>query len=272
MALASEANSLLRAHRNDEALAAGRLLLAANPEDRPAVWIMADAYRAKGQYEEALPYFLRCDEYNRQGLRGDPGVQDSISCLYWFMGDRPKAISIMRALVAGFLDGTYCYGDLAGAVTEGLLLYAMGVSARDEEAIAFALKYLRNRVKRKAIRNWPGPVARYYLGQLEFTDVLIAATGMPDVANAIWIAKTDLLKRRQLCAALFHDGIKSRAEGFEDHCMFRMRECFSLEDPIIESEWYLARYEVEQAAEKANGSEDANFVAPALIPNPNDGN
>jgi hypothetical protein len=30
-----------------------------------------------------------------------------------------------------------------------------------------------------------------------------------------------------------------------------MRECYALEDPLIEPEWYLARHEVEQAATKA---------------------
>jgi hypothetical protein len=30
--------------------------------------------------------------------------------------------------------------------------------------------------------------------------------------------------------------------------MARMRQCFALEDPLIELEWYLARYEVQHAA------------------------
>jgi hypothetical protein len=30
-----------------------------------------------------------------------------------------------------------------------------------------------------------------------------------------------------------------------------MRECYALENPLIEQEWYLARYEVEQAGGKS---------------------
>ncbi|HSV22856.1 MAG TPA: hypothetical protein VLJ17_07480 [Xanthobacteraceae bacterium] len=34
-----------------------------------------------------------------------------------------------------------------------------------------------------------------------------------------------------------------------------MRECLSLEIPLIEPEWYLVRYEVEHADEVASGNE-----------------
>src|SRR5262249_28494371 len=37
---------------------------------------------------------------------------------------------------------------------------------------------------------------------------------------------------------------KSRARGDETHCLARMRE---LENPVVEQEWYLARYEVDRA-------------------------
>ena len=60
----------------------------------------------------------------------------------------------------------------------------------------------------------------------------------------VTIARDDLLSRRQLCVALFHDGVRSRANGAEHHCQARMRQCYELENPLIEAEWYLARFEV----------------------------
>jgi hypothetical protein len=91
------------------------------------------------------------------------------------------------------------------------------------------------------------PVARYVLGEMTWEDVLAAATGHRDLASATQRANDDLLSRRQLCASLFYDGVKRRAQGAEDQCLQRMEQCVALKDPLIEFEWYLARYEVEQA-------------------------
>ncbi len=57
-------------------------------------------------------------------------------------------------------------------------------------------------------------------------------------------AKAELGRRRRLTVALFHDGVRSRAQGGEERCLARMRECYALENPLLEQEWYLAQYEV----------------------------
>jgi len=59
-------------------------------------------------------------------------------------------------------------------------------------------------------------------------------------------------RRKRLCVALFHDGVKYRAQGDEAHCLARMRECYALENLLNEQEWYLARYEVEKVDGKAS--------------------
>ena len=60
------------------------------------------------------------------------------------------------------------------------------------------------------------------------------------------MARTDLLKRRFLCQALFYGACREREAGDEPACMKKMEECFHLENPIIEVEWYLARGEFNQ--------------------------
>jgi hypothetical protein len=137
---------------------------------------------------------------------------------------------------------------MAGGVEQGLLLYYMETTVSDPDAASFALKYLQNRTKRSAIRLWPGPLARNYLDELSFEEVLAEATGRRNLAEAVSLAEKDLLSRRQLCEALFHDGVRYRAHGTEELCMARMRQCYALEDPLIELEWYLARYEVQHTA------------------------
>jgi hypothetical protein len=209
---------------------------------------MAMALRAVGAYKDALPLFERSHEHERKRLPGHPGEQKDVSCVYWCLGDQTKAIKLMRELAEGILDRSINYGDMAGGVEQGLLLYYMATTANDRDSASFALKYLQNRAKRSAIRVWPGPLARYYLGEVSFEDVLAEATGQRDLADATSLAEKDLLSRRQLCEALFHDGVRSRAHGAEEQCMVRMRQCYALEDPLIELAWYLARYEVERAA------------------------
>jgi hypothetical protein len=171
-----------------------------------------------------------------------------ISCLYWFMGDHTKAIALMRGLVDGILDGSIQYStDIAGGMTQGLLLSYMGATANRPDQMKFALDYVRNRARKYFPDSWPNPVARYCLGEISFGALLAAATGQQELPQAIDVARVKLLSRRRLCVALFHDGVKSRIHGDEESCLTRMRECYALENPLIEHEWYLARYEVERA-------------------------
>jgi hypothetical protein len=244
------AYELWQAHRHLEAIAECRRRLAVDPEDFAAVGTLSRALLAARAYQEALLAMERfgADERQCKVAPGQSGRQLEIACLHWLMGHQLTAIMLMRGAVHGILDDSIKYGDAAGGVEQGLLLYYMGLTANDPDSVPFAIKYLRNRAKRAAIHVWPGPLARYCLGDLGFEEVLAAATGQRNLSDAINIARTDLLKRRQLVGALFHDGVKKREDGAEEQCMARMQECYALEDPLIELEWYLARHEMEQAS------------------------
>jgi len=254
------APELLASHRFDEAVAACQRVLSVNPSDFATMDRMALALRALARYQEALPWFERLDAHRKESkiAPGSPGRQMDISCLYWFLGNRRKAITLMRGLVDGILDGSIQYGDLAGGMQQGLLLYYMAVTERQPDQAACALAYMTNRINQlkrllpgTPIDYWPVPVARYYLGDLAFDELLVFATGQRELPGAFAAAQVKLMSRRKLCVALFHDGTKSRAQGAEEQCLSRMRECYALEDPLIEPEWYLARHEVEQAAAMA---------------------
>lgn len=256
-----DALDLLRSHKYPEAIAECRRRLASNPNDYGAMETMASALSALEQYKEAIPLLERVGAHSKECklTPGHPGQQLDISCLYWFLEDRPKAIALMRGLVDGILDGSIQYGDLAGGMKQGLLLYYMAVTERQPDQAACALDYMQNRINQLKrvlpglpVDYWPVPVARYYLGEIAFDDLLAFATGQRELPAATMAAGAKLLNRRRLCVALFHDGISRRARGAEDQCLTRMRECYALENPLIEPEWYLARYEVERAA--ANGT------------------
>ena len=251
---------LLRSHKYADAIAECRRRLAMNADDFGAMDTMASALRASGRYDEAIPLLERVGSRQKESKAtpGHPGRQEDISCLYWCLGDRQKAIALMRGLVDGIRDGSIQYGDLAGGMKQGLLLYYMAVTERRPGQAVCALDYMSNRINQLQrslpglpVDYWPVPVARYYLGELAFHELLVFAAGQRELSQATAAAHVKLMSRRKLCVALFHDGTRNRAQGAEDRCLARMRECYALEDPLIEPEWYLARHEVEQAAVKA---------------------
>jgi hypothetical protein len=245
---------LIWSHKYADAIHDLRRHLQSNPADMAATGWMANALRAAGDYREALVFFERRAEYRRQDKVANimtPGSAPwdiDIACLHWLCGDRAKAMQMMHGLAAGVLDGSIQYvSDAAGGVSRGLLLYYMAVSENKPEEMSFALGYLRDRIKQRMIQMWPCAVASYCLGDIPFAKVMEDVNEKIVTMPPIDPATLELGRRMRLCDALFHDGVKSRAQGNEAHCLARMRECAALENPVVEQEWYLARYEVDKA-------------------------
>ena len=239
-----DAYDLMIGQRYAEAITEYRKLLEHNQDDWAAVGGLSTCLMAAGAYAEALPWFRRMDEHERAGLPGHPGRKRNIACSYWCLDQWPAAMNLMRALVEGILDKSIEFGDLAGGVQQGLLLHYMGVTAKDSEAVAFSMAYLRRLSKKSSIDYWPGPLARYLLGEISFEAALAALAKESEVSKPLEAAQTDRLARRWVCVALFHDGIRHRIAGQEEFCMSRMQECVALRNSYLEPEWYLARYEV----------------------------
>jgi tetratricopeptide (TPR) repeat protein len=243
-----DAYELLKSHRYADSIREYRRQLELNPDDWAAIAGLIKPLMAVGAYAETLPLLYRLDEHERESLPGHPGSKRDLACSYWCLDQWPTAMKFMRGLVEGILDRSIEFGDLAGGVQQGLLLHYMGVTAKDKEAVAFSIAYLRRLSKKSSIDYWPGPLARYMLEEISFDEVLAALSKRLKVSDPLEAALTDILARRWVCVALFHDGIRHRVAGQEELCMGRMQECFGLENPFIEPEWYLARYEVARAA------------------------
>jgi hypothetical protein len=251
------AEELIKAHGYAEAISQLQHALASNPGDMDSVYKMAYALRAKGDYAEALPFFDRLATHHREDkiastmTPGSAAWQIDIACLHWLSNDRSKATLLMHGLAAGILDGSVKYAsDAAGGMNQGLLLYYMGVTANVPEEVSFAEDYLRNRVDylKKVMRGsfgdiWPCRVAQYLLGEVGFETVMESVNSQPD-SLLLTEAKAENGRRRRLSVALFHEGVRGRAQGHEDHCLARMVECYGLGYPIPSQEWYLGRYEV----------------------------
>jgi hypothetical protein len=266
--------ALMRSRKYAEAIPDLRQHLSRNPNDVAAIEAIAKALRVNGEHNEALSFYERRAALRRQDKIANimaPGSAPwdiDISCLHWICGDHLKAIGLMHGLAAGILDGSINYAsDAAGGISQGLLLYYMSVSDKKSNEISFALRYLRDRIKRSPSQVWPCAVASYYLGDVTFAKVMEDVKDVDSQARLapfVEPATLELGRRKRLCVALFHDGVRSRAHGDETHCLARMRECYALENPVNEQEWYLARYEVKKAGVRDNVR--ADNTAPQVLP------
>lgn len=242
---------LIKSGRYSEVIANLQRDLARNPEDIAAIEGMALALRAKGDYRASLSFFERLaahrgsDEAANLLAPGSAAWRIDTACLYWLSEDRSKALHLMHGLAAGILDGSIGYGDAAGGMSQGLLLlFYMATTSKLPAEASFALDYLRDRIRRLLGQIWPAPVAQYYLDDISFDVVMEAVNRQPNLTGSLAAAKQEVGRRRRLCVALFHAGVKCRSQGDEERCLSFMRECYGLENPLIEQEWYLARFEV----------------------------
>ena len=176
---------------------------------------MAVVLRAKGDYEESLRFFRRLadqresDETAKRLAPGNPAWRIHVACLHWLSRNRDKAVAPMRALAAGILDGSIKYGDAAGGMSQGLLLYHKAIASSLPTEASFALDYLKDRVKRNSGQKiWPTPVAQYYLGELSFDGVMDAVNRLPTLTGPLAAEQRELSLRRRQCVALFHGGVK----------------------------------------------------------------
>jgi hypothetical protein len=250
---------LILAHKYDEAIAGSRRQLLVNPADRAAIGWLSDALRFKGEYKEAIEWLERSDALRKEDKQfstaapGHPGSSLKIACLHWMLGDHSKAISQMHGLAAGILDSSIKYGDAAGGMKQGLLLYYMAITARETHEAAYALEYLRNRVLYVKTKPWPSPIAEYLLGDIAIESVLEEVERKPKLAVPDAAERIEKGRRFNLAEALFYDGVKSRVDGDEGRCLSRMREAYLLENQS--NEWFFARIEVQQAGQNADSPE-----------------
>ncbi len=243
-----DAKQLFRAYSFDEAASSYKDQLSKGFGDE---WANLDglgkALMASAKYAEAIPYLERVGQHERGVLAGAAGQDIPISVCHWVLGDREQGLKIIKALVVAVRDHVITYTDLAGGVSQGIILCYMAAALQRQDDVKLALKFLTDRAKNRIrITSWPGPAALLLLGKATFEESVQNATGAADVGQAKQIAEADLLKRRQLTNILFTAALERRLAGDEAKCGAYMAECASLTNPLIEYEWHLARKEVFQ--------------------------
>jgi hypothetical protein len=240
---------LVLEHRYEEGLKTYEQRLRQNPDDPAALGSHAMVLLCVGKsLERALEEFRRSSEMERRDLLKLGGKSRPylahIGAVLWLLGKQQEAIRTFRSGAEGILSGEIEFGDSAGGASHGLLLWYAGLTAGDKEAIAFARSYLRKLAKNKStIAHWPGPVVLQVLeGPPKDLMEDVYKTFLPE--EAARVASDDLLNRRRLVPVIFYSAVQERADGNEEKCLAKMRECFEIPNSVLEVEWYLARNEV----------------------------
>jgi len=242
MTNANSARELFTARRFEEAAAAYRKRLLEDPREK---WNnlagLAVSLMGAGQYAEAIPLLQQVSDHRISELPGSAGRREQISVCHWMIGDRQKALDIIRQLVLDVRDGTVTFTDFAGGVSQGLILCYMGITLRSIADVDLAMNYLKTLASRPRIKNWPGPAALFLLGGLTFGEAMKNAA---DEAQNKPEADQEGWKRRYLAPLFFAAGTERRMAGDEKGAQMFFKECADLINPLVEHEWYLAKGEV----------------------------
>jgi len=238
-----KAMDLLKNHDYLEAIEAFRQEVRDQP-NKNYYAAMGQAFLALRQFDDAFKSFKRDDEIESSRLKGNFPSLIKTGTALWLLGKRREAILEWHHAAEGILDGSIRYGDSSGGGTQGLLLWYGAVTMKDITERDYALEYLHKLAKKRVSAIcWPRPIVLMVLGEKSFEEVLEIGNGSVILSECVEKANTDLLKRRRLCQTLFYAACQKRQAGDEAGCVIKMRLCSNLENPIVESEWYLARGE-----------------------------
>jgi hypothetical protein len=144
------------------------------------------------------------------------------------------------------MDGTITHADISGGIGNGLLLWHAGVSLKRKDIIADTERFLKRASKRAKAQSMPGPLAQLVLHRKPIAEILQEKYGEGDINVLENSAASDPLLRRKLCQVLLCLATAKRLAGKESECRAIMRRCSSLENPLVQIEWFLARGEAEQ--------------------------
>lgn len=152
--------------------------------------------------------------------------------LHWVLSNRPHAILCWK-------DGLDCaYADFAGGISVPLLLFFASVREPTLCEMGLVHKILKKRLKRVVAMHWPGPLGRYVIGEITEAEIRQVAAEQVKPRNPQYRAEVD-----------FYTGVLRLQAGDRQGYFEFLRKCRDAvqECAIIPDEFYLARYELEQA-------------------------
>jgi hypothetical protein len=177
-----------------------------------------------GRFAEAATL---CDEimtrspYTIQGDFAFRGVCD------WARGRADDAVVAWQAAKRAQ------YVDAAGGLVPDLLLLFASIKRSDQALRASSEGSIMKRRKRTSMSNWPGPVGRFVIGELDEAGLLSA------------IAEPAVLRDRQSCQGEFYIAVMRLKRGDTAGYMeYLSRSCSHGPVALLEAEFHLADAEI----------------------------
>ena len=224
VAMTTSIRDLMASGRHDEAIAGLKTLLA--QKRLPHLLVsLGIAHLWKGDYASAGTHF---DDLIAEKPKWTATYYALSGAAKWCMEAPHHAIMTWRS-------GYKCaYGDGAGNMTIPLMLYFAAVRTNGLISLEEAEELLKSRLKHSFSKNWPGPLARYVLGEIPDADLEFRE--VDDSEDAVQI--------RRRVAYFFRGVVALRSgnrEGYREH----MCAAGAPIDPnnARNAMFYVARYE-----------------------------
>jgi hypothetical protein len=176
-------------------------------------------------------------------------LQLMLSGVQWLNGHAEEAVSSLQSRIQGLKDRSVIYTDPAGGGREGLILYYYGVRLDRASLIDSAHQWLKRLHKRKRFqfKAWPGPLVRWFFGDLDDAALLMKECGTSSLEDALTTARSGTRTRNPLIEFCFHRGVRALREGDRSYSQRLFESAVSTENPLTNFVWYLARWEADLA-------------------------
>jgi hypothetical protein len=238
-------------------LAEGRFIEAvAYFEKRQPFWLdkdwrepstMATAYLCLHEFEKAAVMLSLANAMAARAEKRKEGpLLDHEGGALWLAGKKEEGAMLSQRSVRRIMDGTITHADFSGGIGNGLLLWYAGVTLKRKDLIADTERFLKKASKRAKAQSMPGPLAQLVLHGRPIAEILQQKYGEGDINVLENSALLDFLLLRELCQVLLCFATAKRLAGEENECRALMRRCSSLDNPLVQIEWFLARGEAEK--------------------------
>jgi tetratricopeptide (TPR) repeat protein len=232
---------LIQAGRFDEALSIYGAMAGADENDA-LLRTRSVLLMILGRYDEAAKLYGQLDDLLQQSKPPGRRALKELAVAQWLAGQRASALQTAKQNVEELAEGRTTYTDYPGGVEDAVVLmyFALAIeSSGDFERSINFMRALATRTTR--IKNWPGPLANYILGNVSLQKILEDATGHADLRDAREVASQKKSALHRLVQALFVFGLVSLRDGDVPGYQDMMAQCASLPNPHAEVLWYLAR-------------------------------
>jgi len=135
-----------------------------------------------------------------------------------------------------------------------LILYYYGVRLGRASIVENAWQWLGRVLERRQwrLKPWPGPLVRWFFGELDDSEILVEGCGTSSMENALKAARMDVLTRRHLIEFCFHRGVRAVREGEWSQSQEFFERAMLLQNTLVDLVWYLAKLEASLAS-RTNG-------------------